>query len=120
MTTVTTPTPSEQRPPSEPSPGLSWPAWLWSRAQLAVAILLTLGVLLWLLWGGAFHGPPPPDRPPRTAPNDQAVKLAGPGRIALTAGTPLEKKLRAESRLAEEETLTAPSLRVTGSVVASL
>lgn len=88
--------------------------WLQETGQFFIAIGLTLGVLGWLLF--APHGSEPPPPPKRITLQD-SVRVAGPWRIAITAGTPLEKHL--ESVIAARKPVESAFFTVAGRVVAS-
>ena len=101
--------PEQSRLPSPPRPGLG--SRLLSLAQFPLAILITVGVLAYLLWP---EGPPAEEAAP-TAPEVEIVKLVGQHRLAITAGTPLEKKLAVAPVVQQE---TEAKLKVIGAVVA--
>lgn len=109
-------TPPETPLPSSPPQRTSRLAQLWPKAQLLLSIALTLAVLAWLLWGDAFHVSK--IEAPAQKAEDQPVRVAGKGLIAVTPGSVLEKKL--EVVPVAVQLLGEAALKVTGSVVAQL
>ena len=82
-------------------------------AQFPLAILITLGVLAYLLWPES----PAAEEATQVAPEAETVRLdLVLHRLAITSGTPLEKKL-VVAPVVQQET-SAPKLKVTGAVVA--
>jgi RND family efflux transporter MFP subunit len=77
--------------------------------------LLTAGVLAFLIFSPFKSAQPPPVDAPKTV---DAVEAAGPGLIRIRPGTPLQRKLAVV--IVGTETISAPVLTVTGSVVARL
>jgi RND family efflux transporter MFP subunit len=109
-TTVPRPmeTPAGQKPPSR------WRK-MWSAAQLILALVITLGVLAYLVLTPVT---PPSADEDRRQPQAEVVQPAGPGLIRILPGTPLEKKLQIVK--VETSRITSPILSVTGTVAASL
>ena len=87
---------------------------LLAAGQFVLAILITVAVLAYLLWPAQ----PGSEEATQPAPESQIVKLVGPHRLAITPGTPLEKKL-VVAEVVQQET-QSPRLKVTGSIVARL
>jgi multidrug efflux pump subunit AcrA (membrane-fusion protein) len=114
-----TPTPPQSPPApavtSAPPAPRARLAALWSGGQLAVALLATVGVLVYLLAAPAPTPEPPPDD--RGA-GDEPVRVAGPYLVRVEPNTPLAAKLRAAE--VRPKRTSAPALTVTGTVVASL
>jgi DNA-binding protein H-NS len=82
--------------------------------QLLLAVLVTAAALAFLLW-------PPGEGSTETeapSPAAEAVTPAGPHRLSVRPGTPLEKKLAVSA--VNRRTSTTPLLKVVGSVVARL
>ena len=107
-------TPAAPNPVARSASPRTWLSRLLSAGQLSLAILITLGVLLFLLWP---EGHVAEDAAP-IAPEVEIVKLIGQHQLAITAGTPLEKKLVVT--LVQEQETKAPKLKVTGAVAARL
>ena len=80
--------------------------------QFPLAILVTVGVLVYLLWPEGHGSEDVPPIPPEM----EIVKLIGQHRLAIAAGTPLEQKLTV-APVVQQETRAA-KLKVTGAVVA--
>ncbi|MCS7046074.1 MAG: efflux RND transporter periplasmic adaptor subunit [Gemmataceae bacterium] len=87
---------------------------VWSAVQLIVALVVTLGVLVYLVVTPLV----PPTAEERRQPPPEVVRPAGPGQIQIETGTPLEKKLQIVR--VETMRINTPALFVTGIVAASL
>ena len=99
--------------PPNPAPR-SWLATIWSAGQLVVALAITVGVLVYLLQTPASK----PEEPPDDRAADEPVRVTAPYLLRVEPNTPLAAKLlTAEVRPVR---ITAPTLTVTGTVVASL
>ncbi|NMB76364.1 MAG: RND transporter [Myxococcales bacterium] len=87
-----------------------------SRVLYWAYLVLTMGILTFLLWpdDGTGKAVPTPDPSRESA----AVRLDDEHRIVIQAGTPLQKKLQVFT--IQEERIRIPVVNVTGSVVASL
>ncbi len=92
----------------------TWLARFLAAAQFTLAIVITSGVLAYLLW--------PANRTPEDAARKveevEIVKLVGPHQLSIQSDTPLEEKLVVAP--VERERTSAPLLKVTGSIVARL
>ena len=108
---ATPPAPTRKESIAKPAPSRTAASRLFSAVQLPLAILITLGVLAYLLWPEG-HGPEAEKAPPEV----EVVKAVGLHRLAIAAGTPLEKKLEVGPVVRQET--RAPRLNVTGAVVA--
>jgi hypothetical protein len=105
--------PAAERPVARPaSPRAPVPRLL-SAGQLSLAILVTVGVLVFLLW--PEHGS---EKSTPIAAEAEIVKVRGQHQLAITAGTPLEKKLTVAP--VEQQETKAPKLKVTGAVAARM
>ena len=118
MTQPTIPPPSQTQPGTQsivhsPSPR-AWIARIWSVGQFIVALGVTVGLLVYLIAGPA----PPPESPPPTDTKTESVRVVGPSLIRVESDTPLAGKLHLSS--VQPTRLSAPTLTVTGTVVASL
>ncbi len=106
-------TPAQQKPVAKAAPPRASLARLLLMAQFPLAILITLGVLAYLLWPES----PAAEEATQVAPEAETVRLdLVLHRLAITSGTPLEKKL-VVAPVIQQET-SAPKLKVTGAVVA--
>ena len=112
---TSTSVPANKNPPAKPAPPRGWVSRLFSAMQFPLAILITIGVLAYLLWPASRT----PEETTPAATEVEIVKLIGQHRLAITAGTPLEKKL-AVDLVEPQETTKAAKLKVTGAVVARL
>jgi cobalt-zinc-cadmium efflux system membrane fusion protein len=117
MTNSLTTTPVQQPPPPDRSRARPRPGWWWPTVQLIVALALTTGALVFLLWS-PHKGPALPNPGDESSRQVDAVRSLGSGVIQITPDTPLSKKLEVAAVTAEQ--LSAPILTVTGSVVAEL
>ena len=107
-------TPAEQKPVVKPAPSRALLSRLSSKVQFPLAILITVGVLAYLLWPEGQ----PADEAASTAPEAETVKLVGQHCLAIEPGTPLEKKLAVA--VVEQQVTQAPILnKVIGAVVAA-
>lgn len=100
--------------PTNPAPR-SWAAAIWSGGQLVVALVITVGVLVYLLAAPASKPEPPPDD---RGTGDEPVKVAAPYLVRVEPNTPLSGKIQTAD--VRPTRLSAPALTVTGTVVASL
>jgi hypothetical protein len=107
-------TAAQKGPAAKPGSPRPVASRLLSAAQLPAAILITVGVLAFLLWPAGQAR----EDAEQTVPEVEIVKLIGQHRLAITADTALEKKLEVTA-VVQEET-EAPKLKVTGAVVACL
>ena len=108
-------TPAEQKPVVKPAPSRALLSRLSSKVQFPLAILITVGVLAYLLWPEGQ----PADEAASTAPEAETVKLVGQHCLAIEPGTPLEKKLAVA--VVEQQVTEAPILnKVIGAVVARM
>jgi len=87
---------------------------IWNVVQLPLAVLFAVAALVWLL-RPEHHGEDESAVAPQEA---EIVKLAGPHRLTIVPGTPLEQKLKI-AEVKQQET-SVPLLKITGSVVARL
>ena len=117
MTTSLTPTPVKQPSTDARRPARSRWGWLWPAAQVIVALSLTGAALVYLLWS-PHKGPTPPTPGEETPSHGDAVRLVGPDLVSISPDTPLGRKL--EVAPVGSESVSAPLLTVTGSVVAQL
>ncbi len=85
-----------------------------SAAQFTLAIVITIGVLAYLLWPASRTSN---DVTPRVE-EIEIVKLVGSHQLSIQLDTPLEKKLVVAP--VDREQTSAPMLKVTGSIVARL
>jgi cobalt-zinc-cadmium efflux system membrane fusion protein len=105
-------------PPTPASPPAAEPnlaARGWAAGQFLVALTLTVGFLVYLL----FNPFEPPIEPvERVKPPAEVVSIIGPGLIRVVPGSPFDEKIQ----VVEVRTvpLTEPMLTVSGRVVASL
>ncbi len=115
--TLTTP-PDNARNDSSTPPIRVASVWsrLWTWIQFAACLLLTAGVLGYLLWTPHTSADSPLDS--RRSPAEETVRLAGPKRIHVKPGSPLAQKL--EGAVVQPVSITAPMLTVTGTILASL
>ena len=104
--------PAGEHPVAKPAPSAALMIRLLSLMQLPLAIVITIGVLAYLLWPEGQLA----EEMTQTASEMEIVKIIGQHRLAIAAGTPLEKKL-AVAAVVQQET-RAPKLKVTGAVVA--
>ena len=112
-------TPSPNTPaPAKPAAGRgsppTWQARLSSAAQFTLAIVITAGVLAYLLWPANHNS----EEAAPAAQEVEIVKLIGQHQLSIDPGTPLEKKLAVVA--VQREATSAPMLKVTGSIVARL
>ena len=104
--------PVKEPPAAKPVPSQGVASRLLATAQLPLAIIITIGALAYLLWPGGQAS----DDTTQSASEPEIVKLVGQHRLAITAGTALEKKLEVAT-VVQQET-RAPKLKVIGAVVA--
>ncbi len=104
--------PAKETPVAKPAASRPAGSRLLSALQLPLAILITVAVLAYLLWPEGRVA----EKSENTAPEVEIVKLIGQHCLAITAGTPLEKKLQV-TPVVQQET-KAPKLKVVGAVVA--
>ena len=90
--------PAKESPAAKPVPSRGVASRLLSTAQLPLAIIITVGALAYLLWPGGQR------RRTRRNPlqKPEIVKLVGQHRLAITAGTALEKKLEVAAVVQQE------------------
>lgn len=117
-----TPTPTTAKdnahpasPPSLPPPASRW-SRLWAWLQFVSCLMLTAGVLAYLLWTPQTAAHTELDS--RRSPPEETVRLGGPKCICVKPGCPLAQKI--EVRIVQSAQITAPVLTVTGTVIASL
>jgi hypothetical protein len=101
-------------PPPVPARRFQWAA-LWSAGQFVIALVLTLGVLAYLVLTPPSRSDPAGDRP---ASSVEPVTSAGPGLLRVAPASPLSGKLQIVTL--QPVRLSDPVLTVTGTVVASL
>src|SRR5262249_39218111 len=116
MTTPVTTSPASPSPAGERGGARSWRARLSSTLQLILAIAITCGALVMLLFFPLK--PQSPSTETDAAKNAEAVRLVGPRLVAVKADTALEKKLAVA--VVESERISTPGLKVTGAIVARL
>ena len=103
-------TPADPNPSPTPAPQRRWER-IWSAGQFVVALVVTLGVLGYLLRTPASK---PDSTDERTTATVEPVQVLGPGRIRVDPASPINGKLQtAEVRLVP---ITTPILTVTGTV----
>ncbi len=95
-----------------PSPG----SRLWDWTQFLLCLVLTAGLLVYLIWTPDPATPAATDHP-QPEPED-AVRVAAPQRICIQPDCPLSHKLQVA--IVKPVKITAPVLTVTGMVAASL
>jgi hypothetical protein len=111
---IHTPPTSPARPAARRGSPPTWLARFLSAVQFTLAIVITLGVLAYLLWPASRTS----DDAPSNVEQVEIVKLVGPHQLSIQPDTPLEKKLVVAP--VDREQTSAPMLKVTGSIVARL
>lgn len=114
---MTTPPPTESPPPHSDPPKHRPSPWkrIWSAGQFVVALAVTVGFLVYLLF--APHAPPPMESADDARPGE-VVEVIASRLIRVQPGSPFDQKVSVAT--VKKQTVSDPVMTVTGRVAASL